>query len=212
MITIKTFVFNPLQVNTYVLYDELKSCVIIDCACYNDSDFKMLDDFISANELVPEYLINTHGHVDHLLGNHYAVKAYNKKVSAHRLDLRLFQTAIDLGAILGLDVKSIPQISHFLEEGQDIVFGHSKLQVLHVPGHSEGSIALYSASDRFVITGDALFYGSIGRIDFPGGDHDMLINSIQKKLLTLGDDVIVLPGHGPNTSIGQEKRINPYLQ
>ena len=211
MITIKTFVFNSFQENTYVLSDESGKCVIIDAGCNSDLEFDKLVKYISSNKLVPEKLLLTHGHVDHVLGVAKVCDYYKIETEAHEQELKLIKAAPEYGVVFGFNATPVPDISRFLEEGISINFGKSKLDVFHVPGHSRGSVALYSEADKFVITGDVLFKGSIGRTDLPGGDYDAIMKSISTKLLTLPDDTYVFPGHGPSTTIGIEKKSNPFL-
>ncbi|MCG8411349.1 MAG: MBL fold metallo-hydrolase [Bacteroidales bacterium] len=211
MIKIKTFVFNSFQENTFVLFDETKNCVIVDPGCSKESEFSLLDQFIEENELEIQSIVNTHCHVDHILGNAYLVNKYKVSSIAHKEDLHLIKRSKDMAAVFGLSLDEPPVPNHLVDEGDEIKFGNSVLQVKHVPGHSPGSIALYSCTDNFIIVGDVLFAGSIGRTDLPGGDYDTLISSIKEKLFTLDDNVIVYPGHGSSTSIIREKQTNPFF-
>lgn len=211
MIIVKTFVFNAFQENTYVLSDKTGQCVIVDAGCNSDSEYTQLFNYILSEKLKPLLLLQTHGHVDHVLGAVRVLKEYGIPIRAHKQELDLVAQAQAHGAVFGLKLEAVPVISEFLEEGVSVVFGTSELQIFHVPGHSRGSVALYSASDKLVITGDVLFKGSIGRTDLPGGDYDTLMNSIFTKLLNLPDDTMVFPGHGPSSTIGIEKRSNPFL-
>jgi hydroxyacylglutathione hydrolase len=211
MIRIQTFVFNPLQVNTYLLFDETNECVVIDPACSNADEENELIGFIEHNHLVPVALLNTHGHFDHVFGNNLISTKYGLAISGHKNDLSLVENAIEHARLFGVMAKKSPSTTLFLQEGDVIHFGQSILQALHVPGHSTGSLSYYSEAGKFVITGDALFHGSIGRTDLPGGNFDTLIENIRGKLLTLPDDVKVYPGHGEASTIGYEKSNNPYL-
>ncbi len=211
MITIKTFIFNPFQVNTYILSDESGEAAIIDAACSNDSEFGQLCDYISLNKLVPVKLINTHGHIDHLLGIAPVSEKFGLIPEFHEKESYLLKTANEQAMMFGLKLNPLPKISYTLKEGTEVKFGLSGLDIFHVPGHSEGSVAFYSKPVKFVITGDVLFNGSIGRTDLPGGNYNQLIESIFKNLLVLDDEVKVLPGHGPSSSIGAERANNPFL-
>lgn len=211
MIQIKRFIFNPFQENTFVVYNESKECIIVDSGAYSDSDKQTLKDFIAQNQLKPTKLVNTHGHIDHMLGVAYCKKLYGINFEIHADDKFLIDAAEESGAAYGFIVDEIPEINHTLIEGDRIKLGNDELEVIHVPGHSPGHIALYAKNEKFVIVGDVLFAGSIGRTDLPGGDYDVLMKSIKEKLLPLGDDVIVFPGHGPETDIHTERLKNPFL-
>lgn len=211
MTKIHTFSFNPFQENTYLLADETGECIVIDPGCYFEEEKTALTDFIETNNYRLTKIVNTHCHVDHILGNAFLVNKYKIPFEAHKGDEFLLENAVEHGKMFGFDVEQPPAINNYLEENQQITFGNTILKVLHVPGHSPGHIALYCEDQQFVITGDALFNGSIGRTDLPGGDYDTLINSIKTKLLTLKDAVVVYPGHGPETTIEKEKRTNPFL-
>jgi hydroxyacylglutathione hydrolase len=212
MISVKSFTFNPFQENTYVLSDETGHCLIIDPGCYEPSEKNILFDYIVQNKLKPIRLINTHGHIDHILGNAFVHAAYALEPEIHHKDLHLLQAAPEYGANWGIMMEPSPEPCRFIDEDETIKFGHSSLQVLYTPGHSPGSICLLSKDDGFVIGGDVLFKQSIGRTDLPGGDYSVLLNSIRQKLFTLDNKTIVYSGHGPETTIGFEKRNNPFLQ
>ncbi len=211
MTTIHTFIFNPFQENTYLIADETGECIIIDPGCYFDEEKSALIDFLKKNEYKLTKIINTHCHVDHILGNAFLVKNYNIPVEASKGDEFLIDNAVEHGKLFGFEVEQPPCITHYLEEPGEIIFGNTLLKVINVPGHSPGHIALFCEKEKFVITGDTLFSGSIGRTDLPGGNYDILMDSITSKILPLGDDVIVYPGHGPSTSIEKEKKTNPFL-
>lgn len=211
MAKIKTFVFNPFQENTFLLYDDTKECVIIDAGCNDLNENNVLFSFISENELIPKYLINTHCHIDHIMGNSAIIEKYNIPSIAHKDDLPLIERANDMAMAFGFNVKEPPKPNNFVNEGDKIEFGNTVLDVKHVPGHSPGSIALVCDADNFAIVGDVLFKGSIGRTDLPGGDYNTLISSINQKLFTLDDDFVVYPGHGDSTTIKLEKTTNPFF-
>ncbi len=212
MIQIKQLVFNPFQENTYILYDETKEAVIIDPGCNNADEENMLVSFIEENELVPVKLLNTHGHIDHILGNYFIKKKYNLHLEAHVDDEFLLSDAKNYGANFGIIMQEEPPlIDKYLNEGDTVEFGNSTLHILHVPGHSPGSIVFYNEEEKILIGGDVLFNDSIGRTDLPGGDYDLLATGIKEKIFTLNKNIEVYPGHGTSTSIDKEKKYNPFL-
>jgi glyoxylase-like metal-dependent hydrolase (beta-lactamase superfamily II) len=212
MLSIKTFVFNAFQENTYIAYDGSGECVIIDPGMSTTFEREQLSRFIDESHLLPIAMINTHCHVDHILGCPYIKEKYNLPFYTHPDEKMQLEHAVDFGIFFGIEVETPPPSDHYLDEGSVYRFGKTELSVAHVPGHSPGSITLYSESDKVIITGDVLFRGSIGRTDLPGGDYDTLINGIKSKLLTLPPDVLVYPGHGPSTTIGAEYDTNPFLK
>jgi glyoxylase-like metal-dependent hydrolase (beta-lactamase superfamily II) len=211
MIQIQGFTFNPFEENTYILYDETKECVIIDPGCYDANERQELVDFIKSEELKPVKLLNTHGHIDHVLGNSFVAKKYNIGLEIHKEDLEMLHSIPQVSHLYGLNAEESIEPSVFLNEGDIIKFGSSSLEILFIPGHSPGSVCFVSKEDKFIIGGDVLFHGSIGRTDLPGGDHEALLSNIREKLFVLGDDFIVFSGHGEQTSIGFEKKHNPFL-
>ncbi len=211
MTTIKTFVFNPFQENTFLIYDKTKECVVIDAGCSDDNEYSTIDGFIKEKDLILKYVINTHCHVDHIMGNAYLVDKYRVSSIAHKEDFPLIERSRDMAMVFGLNVQEPPMPDYLVNEGDEIKFGNTLLEVIHVPGHSPGSIALYNEQDKFVIVGDVLFHGGIGRTDLPGGDYDTIISSIREKLFTLKGDVVVYPGHGGSTTIEFEKNNNPFF-
>lgn len=211
MIHIQCFVFNPFQENTYILFDETKECVIIDPGCNNDSEKKKLVDFIEEKNLKPVKLLNTHCHIDHVFGNSFAAKKYKIGLETHKEDLVVLQSLLQVSHLYGLNAEESVDPAKFLNEGDIVTFGKSFLEILFTPGHSPGSICFISRENKLIISGDVLFYGSIGRTDLPGGHHETLLNSIRTKLFVLDDDLLVFPGHGEQTSIGFEKKHNPFL-
>lgn len=210
---VKGFVFNMFGVNTYVVWDErTHEAAIIDPGMISDKDVEQIDSFITENALMVTYLINTHLHIDHVFGNGAIIKKYGIGVTACRLDEFLGNNIGSQARMFGLpNLSEDVTIVQGLNDGDKVMLGDEVLAVLHVPGHSPGSIALYSVMDGFVIVGDVLFESSIGRTDLPGGNYAQLINSISSKLLTLPDSTLVYPGHGAATSIGAEKQYNPYI-
>lgn len=212
MITVKIFVNNPWQQNTILLFDETKEAVIIDCGCYSEQECDRLYRFIQEEQLEVKALLSTHLHIDHVLGNRFVKDRFDLLTQASKADEFLIDNAIAYAAALGLKgVEQPPQIGNYLEDGDHIRFGNSTLQVIAVAGHSPGGLCYYSESDELLIAGDVLFAGSIGRADLPGGDYKRLIQDIRTKLFTLPDQVVVIPGHGPSTTIGKEKCSNPFF-
>jgi len=211
VIEVEKFVFNPFQENTYLLYDNSKECVVIDAGCYSDEDFDQIFNYISSHNLKLVKLINTHGHIDHIMGLPRLSEHFNLIAEFHKEELYLINQAVEQGKIFGINLIAFPKINTSLQENTDVTFGHSILKVLHVPGHTKGSVAFVSESDKFIITGDVLFKGSIGRTDLSGGDFNILMNSITNKLLKFNDDFLIYPGHGPSSTIGEEKVSNPFL-
>ena len=211
MISIRTFTFNPFQENTYVLYDDTGECVIIDPGCYTEDEKEELAGYIEASGLKPVKLLLTHAHIDHVLGNNFLCGKYNLKIEMNLIEKELLLSAALYGEMWGIQVEPSPSPEIFLREGDMVKFGQSSLNVIFTPGHSPGSICFYQPEQKFAIAGDVLFYGSIGRTDLPGGDYDTLIKSIKEKVFPLGDDVKIYPGHGPETTIGHEKKFNPFV-
>jgi len=211
MIKVKNFRFGPFEENTYVLYDETMECMIMDPGCYTRDEKKALSDFIESEKLKPVKLINTHGHIDHILGNNFIAGKYKLDLEMNEHDVKLLKAAPVYGQMWGINAEPSPEPKTLLKEGDVVKFGNSSFEVLFTPGHSEGSVSFYNRENNFVLAGDVLFYGSIGRTDLPGGNFDILIRSIKEKLFPLGDNVKVYSGHGPETTIGFEKANNPFL-
>lgn len=210
---VSRFVVNLFGENTYVLWDaESHEAAIIDPGVSTPTEREALDKFLEREKLTPVHLVNTHLHIDHALGNLYVKDRYGLKLEASREDEFLGRTFSDQARRFGMRVQvdnHTPEV--YLADGDRFYVGKEPVDVIAVPGHSPGSIALYAPESGFVITGDALFQGSIGRTDLPGGSQPTLVDSIRRKLFALPDDTVVLPGHGPETTIGAEKRSNPYL-
>jgi glyoxylase-like metal-dependent hydrolase (beta-lactamase superfamily II) len=209
---IKTFTFNPFQENTYILHDETREAVIIDAGCFNDGERRLLKNYFEENKLTLKRLINTHLHLDHQFGNRFVYNAFGIAPEAGQEDEFLLQNVAAQARAFGLPVNEEAQaLASYITEDQEIKFGNSTLKAIHVPGHSPGSMAFYSEKDAVLFAGDVLFQGSIGRTDLVKGDYATLITSITKKLLPLPDSTVVYCGHGPTTTIGNEKNNNPYL-
>jgi len=212
MVNIHSLVFNPYQENTYILFDETHECVIIDPGCVDPGEQEDLKSFILKHQLQVVKMVFTHGHFDHLCGSKFVHDTFSILPVYHREEVALVKQASMQGSIFGFNVESPPEAVQLLDDGDLISFGNATLQVIHTPGHSPGSVSLFNDEGRFVIVGDVLFFGSIGRTDLPGGDYDVLMNSINQKLLPLGDDVDVYPGHGPKTDLGSERHTNPFIE
>lgn len=211
MTEIKRLVFNSFQVNTYIVYDETKECVIIDPACEDEAEFQQLKNFIDSNDLTPVKHLNTHAHIDHIVGIPLIKKTWSLRSYMHDQEIAILDNAVLMAELFNFSLNEVPHIEDRLQHNDEIRFGNSSLTTLHVPGHSPGSLSFFSGEGKFVISGDALFEGSIGRTDLPGGDYDMLIESITNQLLTLPQDTVVYPGHGNHSTIGEEKKYNPFL-
>lgn len=208
------FEFSLFGINSYVVYDpKSKECAVIDPGMMNKEEEDALEGFISRNDLKVTNIINTHLHIDHVVGDSFVKEKYGVGISAHPSDAALGRRLQDQAAMFGLSNKvEDVEITFPLSEGDEISIGDGKLEVMHVPGHSPGSIVLYDRKDGFVIAGDVLFNGSVGRADLPGGNMVQLIEGIKNKLLILPDETVVYPGHGPATTIGRERRANPFLR
>ena len=211
MINIHYFTFGPFQENTYILSDETKECILIDPGNNNASEHKQLQEYIKQHQLIPKRLILTHAHVDHINGNQFVFDTYGLLPEVHQKDVFFIEKHLATANMYGIQAEQSPMPISFIKEGDVIQFGDSVLQTLHTPGHSPGSISFYNTQDKFIIGGDVLFYGSIGRTDLPMGNHATLIKSIKEKLFPLGDDMKVYSGHGAPTSIGFERINNPFL-
>jgi hydroxyacylglutathione hydrolase len=211
MIAIQRFVFNELGVNAFILYDKTGECIIVDPGCNSDIQQHELMDFITSHNLKPIYIVNTHGHFDHIFGNAWAKSVYNCPVLVHKDDLPLVENMDKYAGVFGFNVENSPMPDKYLTDGELLKFGDSVVKIIHVPGHSPGSICLYAETEGLLICGDVLFNGSIGRTDLPGGNQEILIKGIKEKLMILPRNTVVWPGHGPKTKIGYEYDTNPFL-
>jgi glyoxylase-like metal-dependent hydrolase (beta-lactamase superfamily II) len=211
MLKIQQFTFNPVQENTYVIFNEKGACAIIDPGCYFDNEYKELTDFILSDNLAPKCLLNTHCHLDHVFGNKRIAELYKLQLQMHPNEKKLFDYAPASGEMWGLPFENYEGPVVYFNEGDQIRLDGDVLEILLTPGHSPGSVSFYNKEGKFVIAGDVLFRSGIGRTDLPGGNFDTLISSIRNKLFTLPDDVTVYSGHGPETTIGEEKISNPFL-
>ncbi|MGN6399075.1 MAG: MBL fold metallo-hydrolase [Flavisolibacter sp.] len=212
MLTVQAFTFNPVQENTYVVYNDKKQCCIIDPGCYFASEEQELKDFIEKNGLQPVYLLNTHCHLDHIFGNRFVAKTFGLSLFLNELEKPVLDYGPAAGQLWQLPFDNYEGELHYLAEGDNVRIGDDVLHVLFTPGHSPGSISFYSKEDKFLISGDVLFQGSVGRTDLPGGDFAILEESIKTKLYTLPADTIVYSGHGDSTTIGDEMKTNPFVK
>ncbi|MGC9150308.1 MAG: MBL fold metallo-hydrolase [Microbacter sp.] len=209
---IETFVFNPFMENTYLVYDDSSACVVIDAGCLTEIERHRLRETIDKHQLKLEHVLNTHLHLDHAFGNGFLFETYHLAPEAHRDDEFLLSQMHAQAALFGVPFhESVQPIGKYLEDHDRILFGNTSLEVIHVPGHSPGSLCFYSKEDQTVFVGDVLFRGSIGRTDLPKGNYEQLIQGIQDRLLTLPDETKVFSGHGSFTTIGFERKENPYL-
>lgn len=212
MISIKVFAFNPFSENTYVLYDETKEAIVVDPGNYDARESDVLTRYISDQGLKPVAIVNTHAHVDHVLGVFYLKNHYSIPFYLHPKEEPVLHSVKTYASNYGFHAFNEPVVDGWLQEGELFSFGSSTLRIVFVPGHAPGHIALIQDDQRFVIGGDVLFKNSIGRTDLPGGNYQTLIGSIKDELFILSDDFVVYPGHGGTTTIGDEKRYNPFLR
>ena len=211
MINLKKFTFNPYQENTYVLFDETGACVIIDPGMYDGAEQNQLVNFIKEHNLKPTLLLNTHCHIDHVLGNKFVFDQWGLKPQFHKGELFILQAVAGYAPQMGMRYDLSPEPDTFLPETGTVNFSQSTLELVFAPGHSPAHLCFYAKEENFLIGGDVLFFQSIGRTDLPGGNHQQLIKSIKETVFLLPDDCEVFPGHGPSTSIGFEKMNNPFL-
>jgi len=212
MTQVQVFEFNPFAENTYIVYDETGECIIIDPGCYEERERGALQAFITQKKLRPVRLINTHCHLDHVFGNAFVARTWNLDLEIHRGEIPVLDRFPIVCQMYGVPINEIqPPAGRFLEAGDVVSFGETRLEVLLTPGHSPASISFYCKEDSFVIAGDVLFYEGIGRTDLPGGDFDTLVRSIRTQLFTLPGETLVYPGHGPSTTVRHEMESNPFL-
>ncbi|MEX1191401.1 MAG: MBL fold metallo-hydrolase [Brumimicrobium sp.] len=206
------FTFNPLQENTFVVIDDQKNAVIIDPGCYFREEKEYLAKFISEKELKPVALLNTHAHLDHIMGNAFVKETYDIDLYLHKLDLPVLEMGEKSAEVYGLNqFEKSPMPDKWLEEGQDLKFGDIEFTVIFGPGHAPGHVAFYNAAQNILINGDIVFKGSYGRVDLPGGNFEDLKSTITNKIFTLPDETTIYCGHGPETSVKNEKNSNPIL-
>lgn len=213
MIKIHSFTCNPFQENTYILTNQFHEAIIIDPGMYGENENHFIFSFIEKNELKPVKILNTHAHIDHILGVDAVKTKYNIPFLLHEKEKEVLKSGPNSAMLYGLKFKISPQVDKYLDETvKSINFGADEIQLLFTPGHSPGSLSFYIPSIKSLIAGDTLFNSSIGRTDLPGGDHETLLQSIREKLYSLPEDTMVFPGHGPVTQIGYEKTQNPFVK
>ena len=211
MLKIKSFVFSPIQENTYLLYNEFNDCLIIDPGCYFPEEKDELKAFITQSGFKPKMLLNTHCHLDHVFGNKFVAETYELMLQLHEKEKHMLELAPTSGLMYDMPFDNYAGEYIYLKEGDIVKLGDDELKVIEAPGHSPGHICFYCAKQNFIICGDVLFNRSIGRTDLPGGDHETLLKNIREKLFVLPDETKVYSGHGPVTTIGEEKAENPFL-
>lgn len=204
-------IFNPIQENTYVVWDDTKECIIIDAGNYSAREDAMLTDFIREHDLKPVMAVNTHGHFDHAMGVAYVKATYDVPFACSKRDQFLVDSAVQSGMMFGVKCQPVPAIDIDLDAVDTIKFGNTELQVIKTPGHTPGHVSLYNAERKILFTGDTLFRESIGRTDLPGGDYSWIMRSILEQIVPLGDDVEIYPGHGDKSELGHETMYNPFI-
>ncbi len=213
MLKIQKFVFNPFSENTYIVWDDnSKTGAIIDPGCNDDNEREAVDNFIMSNSLNLKFLINTHCHIDHIFGNAYIKKNYGVKFLAPEKDVPLLDMMMNVAKMYAVELVPSPPPDELIFDEQKFLLGKTEGKFLFTPGHSPGEVCLYFEKDKICFTGDVLFNKNIGRTDLPGGSYDTLIDSIENKLFTLPDDVTICPGHGAASTIGDEKKNNPFFR
>jgi glyoxylase-like metal-dependent hydrolase (beta-lactamase superfamily II) len=211
MIQIKTFVFNPFQENTYVLYDETGEGIIIDPGCYESFEKKQLTEWIDDKGIGITGVYNTHCHIDHVLGNDFCKDHFSVPLHIPEKEADIFRAVKSYAFNYGINAYREAEVDAYLHEDDEIRFGNTVLKVMFIPGHAPGHLVFYNEEQKICMAGDVLFQRSIGRTDLPGGDHETLIRSIREKLFLLDEETVVYPGHGPHTTIGEEKMYNPFV-
>ncbi|WP_420316745.1 MBL fold metallo-hydrolase [Ekhidna sp.] len=209
---IKSFVFNPFYENTYVVSSDSSNCLIFDPGCYEDYEIAELKEYIHMNDLKVKAIINTHCHIDHVLGNDVLKLAYKVPLKIPVNEKEVFNAIPAYAPQWGMSGYRHAEVDDYLKADEDLVLDEISMKLIEVPGHSPGHLMFYIEDEKIIIGGDVLFRESIGRTDLPGGNHEDLLRNIQDKVYTLPDDVEVLPGHGPSTTIGHEKRNNPFVK
>jgi len=212
MLNIHFFTFNAFQENTYLIINDKKECWIVDPGMYDASEINQLINYIEQNQLKPQAIINTHTHIDHIFGVQALMDKYNIPFGIHEKELPVLNSAAGAASLFGFDFKQAPKPSFYIKEREALLLGEEAIDVRFTPGHSPGSISFYYPKGEWVIGGDVLFSGSIGRTDLPGGNTETLLNSIRTQLFTLPGQTTVYSGHGPVTTIEEEINSNPYLQ
>lgn len=209
---IKSFTFNPFQENTYVLFDDTKECIIIDPGCHTASEEQLLFNFIEEKQLKPVAIVNTHNHIDHVFGVNAVAEKYNIPFYCHEGEIEGLQRVPQYAPVYGMSLAPIMEPTSTINEESKVTFGNTELEARFTPGHSVASLCFIDHASKQVIAGDVLFQNSIGRADLPGGNYETLMKSIMNQLMVLDDDYSVFPGHGPSTTIGEERRNNPFIK
>ncbi len=213
MIKVKVFAVNPFREATYLVYDNTNEAVVIDCGLSTQNECERFDEFVNKNNIKITKAINTHCHVDHITGVGYIQDKYNVEFFAHKNEVNALEHFEKIAAMYGIEIpnKAVTKIDKFIAEGDIIEFGNSKLRVIDTPGHTAGGVVFFDEEGGNVFTGDSVFKGSIGRTDLPGGDYEQLMNSILKKIVPLGKDLTLYPGHGDHTTLAEELMYNPFI-
>lgn len=210
---IKKFEFNMFPVNCYILSDETNEAVVIDPGCFYEEEKQALKNYINSNGLTIRHLLNTHLHLDHIFGNPFVEREFNVQAEANKLDEFWLEQAPQQSRMFGFQLREeLNPLGKYICDGDIISFGNTKLEAIHVPGHSPGSLVFYCKDEKCIFSGDVLFQGSIGRADLARGDFQELKESICSRLFTLPNDTNVYPGHGAPTTIGNEKTDNPFFR
>lgn len=212
MLQIQSFTFNPFQENTYLIINEQKLCWVVDPGMYDNNETNRFFSYISDNGLKPQSIINTHTHIDHIFGVSEVIKKYDIPFGINEKDSPVLNAAVASAMMFGLAFSNTPKPSFYIADNEVMKLGDDSIEVRFTPGHSPGSVSFYHAAGNWVIGGDVLFQGSIGRTDLPGGNFETLISSIKSQLLTLPEETVVYSGHGPATTVGDEKEGNPFLK
>lgn len=210
-LTIHRMVFNAFQVNTYIVYHSDGDAMIVDPACYTSREQEEINRFITKNKLNVRHIVHTHCHVDHILGTRYVCETFGLLPKMHQGGLPFYESMVEFAFGYGFEVDKPFMPAEYLADADVITLGDQQLKVSYTPGHADGSICLVSESDKWIITGDLVFYGSIGRTDLPTGNIEMLLTSVRRAVLVYPDEFVLYPGHGHQTTIGYERRNNPFL-
>ncbi len=210
-LNIKTLVYNAFQVNTYVIYDDKGKCIVVDPACYSQQEQNHLAAFLADNGLNVERIVNTHSHVDHVLGTGFMYRKYGLKPVIHRAGLPFYDHMAAHALSFGFEIDELVVPEEFIEDGDELMLGGEKIGVLYTPGHADGSVCLVHEAGKWIVTGDLLFQLSIGRTDLPTGSLEVLLRSVREKVLVYDDDYVIYPGHGPKSTIGFERLNNSFL-
>lgn len=212
MLNIQAFVFNFASENTYILYNENKNAWLIDPGNMNEQETNLISNFIKDNELKIQKILLTHAHIDHVFGLQWAYDTFKLPVIMHKEDQEVLDMLQMSGMRFGMNINPVKVDVEYINEGDELDFDGEKFKIYHVPGHSPGSIVYHNENQKFMISGDVLFEGSIGRTDLYKGNYEQLLDGIRKKLFVLDDETKVFSGHGNPTSIGFEKQYNPFLR